>query len=357
MSEKNNAEQISLKEIFLKVKGLFSYLFSKWYIIVIAGIVGGILGYFYSYTQKPVYTATTTFVLENGEQGSGIGQIAGLAALAGVDISGGSNNLFQGDNLFALYKSRAMLEKALLSPNPLDTTELLINQYIRFNELDNVDKKKQNQTKIDFRKDPKTLDRSTLRLRDSLLRSFTQSIAINNLVADKTDKKSTIIKVEIRSKNEDFSKSFNEVLVNKVNEFYIKTKTKKSLNNIAILQHKTDSIKSVLYGNISDAAEAIDVTPNLNPTRQAQRAIPMQRSQISAETNKAILSQLIQNLELSKMNLMKESPLIEKIDEPIYPLPVSKFGKIKGFVLGALFFGFIALTLLSVKKFLSQILR
>jgi Chain length determinant protein. len=357
MSEMNNAEKISLKEILLKLRRIFRYLFSKWYIVLSAGVIGGVLGYFYSYTKDPLYTATTTFVLENGDQGSNIGQIAGLAALAGVDISGGSNNLFQGDNLFALYKSRAMLEKALLSPNPLDTTELLIDQYIRFNKLENVGGQNQNKAKIDFKNDPSLFDRILLRKRDSLLRMYTQDIANNNLTIDKADKKSTIIKVEVKSKNEDFSKSFNEVLVNSVNEFYIKTKTKKSLDNIAILQHKTDSVRAVLNGSISSGAIAIDATPNLNPTRQAQRTIPIQRSQFSAETNRAILGQLVQNLELSKMNLMKESPLIEKIDEPIYPLVVIKLGKIKGFVVGSILFAFFTLTFLSVRKFLLQVLR
>jgi hypothetical protein len=357
MNKINNAEKISLKEILLKLREIFRYLFSKWYIFLISGAVGGALGFFYSYTKDPIYTATTTFVLENGDQGGNIGQIAGLAALAGVDISGGSNNLFQGDNLFALYKSRAMLEKALLSPNPLDTTELLIDQYIQFNKLEPVDGKNKSVAKIDFKIAPAIFDRSLLRQRDSLLRIFTQDISNNNLIVDKADKKSTIIKVEVKSKNEDFSKSFNEVLVNAVNEFYIKTKTKKSLDNISILQHKTDSVRAVLNGSISSGAIAIDATPNLNPTRQAQRTIPIQRSQFSAETNRAILGQLVQNLELSKMNLMKESPLIEKIDEPIYPLPVLKLGKVKGFVIGFILFSFITLALLSFRKFLLQVLR
>jgi len=357
MSEKNNAEKISLKELILKIQGLCGYLFSKWYIIMLIGLVGGILGYFYADRKEPLFTATTTFVLETGEQGGSMGQMAGLAALAGVDLSGGSNNLFQGDNLFALYKSRTMLEQALLSQNPLDTAELLINQYIRFNKIELKNNKAQNQVMIDFKKNPKSLDRPTLRRRDSLLSSFTQAIVNNNLIVEKADKKSTIIKVEIKSHNEDFSKSFNEVLVNTVNEFYIKTKTKKSLNNISILQHKTDSVRSVLNGSISAAAVAVDLTPNLNPTRQAQRTVPVQRSQFSAETNKAILSQLVQNLELSKMNLMKEAPLIEKVDEPIYPLPISKFGKAKGIIIGIILFTFFAVAFLCVRRLYLQILR
>lgn len=348
------SKELTFKELVSLIQDWTRYFLSKWYIFLIVGAMGGAAGYFYAASRKPIYTATTTFVLETGEQSAALGQMTGLAALAGLDISGGSNGLFQGDNLFALYKSRAMLERALLSVDPLDTTELLIHRYIRFNKLD---LQKKNQPIIDFKNDVKTLNPLALRQRDSLLSVFTKKIVDNNLTVDKADKKASIIKVEVKSDDEGFSKSFNEVLVNTVNDFYIRTKTKKSQDNIAILQYKTDSVRAVLNGSISAGAIAIDATPNLNPTRLAQRTIPIQRSQFSAETNRAILGQLVQNLELSKMNLMKESPLIEKIDEPIFPLQVSKFGKAKGILFGAILSCFFLFSYFFIKRLYLKMFR
>ena len=54
----------------------------------------------------------------------------------------------------------------------------------------------------------------------------------------------------------------------------------------------------------------------------------MQRSQFSAETNKGILSELIKNLELSKMALLKEAPLIQIVDQPNFPLRKEQTNKI-----------------------------
>lgn len=346
--------EMTLSDLILLIKNCTIYFLSKWYIFLIMGVIGAGAGYFYARSKDAVYTATTTFVLEAGEQSGGLGQMSGLAALAGLDISGGSNGLFQGDNLFALYKSRAMLERALLSIDPLDTTELLINEYIRFNKLDF---RKESEPSVDFKKDAATLDRTTLRLRDSLLGVFTRKIAENNLTVDKVDKKASIIKVEVKSSNERFSKSFNEALVNTVNDFYIRTKTKKSQDNIAILQRKTDSVRAVLNGSISSGAIVLDATPNLNPTRQAQRTIPIQRSQFSAETNRAILGQLVQNLELSKMNLMKESPLIEKIDEPIFPLDKNSTSKVKMGIIGCIVTILITALVLGIRRFLHSMLK
>src|SRR5690606_823126 len=96
---------------------------------------------------------------------------------------------------------------------------------------------------------------------------------------EKPDKKLSIIKVEVTSPDEVFSKAFNENLVRRVNDFYIQTKTKRSTDNIATLQHKVDSVQAVMTDAIYSAAKVSDATPNLNPTRQVQRLGPAQKAQ------------------------------------------------------------------------------
>lgn len=339
-----NRQDVALKEFVLKIQDWFKYLLSKWYVFVIAGFVGIVLGYFYAGSQRPIYTATTTFVLEAGDPGGGMGQYAGMAALVGIDIGGKSDGIFQGDNLLELYKSRKMIEAALLYPSASDTSKLLIDSYLEINKVRDLWKEKSpNLLKINF----KHMQDSLLqRSRDSIIQRVVGDINKNNLTVGKLDKKLSIIKVDVKSPNEVFSKEFNEAIVNQVNSFYIKTKTKKSLDNIDILQHKTDSVRAVMNGSISVAASIVDATPNLNPTRQAQRLIPTQRSQFSAETNKAILSQLVQNLEMSKMALMKEAPLIQVVDNPIFPLQKTGLSKLIGGAIGGillLILGFVAL--------------
>ncbi|WP_313239196.1 lipopolysaccharide biosynthesis protein [Sphingobacterium multivorum] len=344
MAKLMNKQDVTLKEFVLKIQDWFRYLLSKWFVFVIAGILGIALGYFYAASQKPIYTATTTFVLEGGDQSGGMGQYAGMAALVGIDLGGKSDGIFQGDNLLELYKSRKMIEAALLFPSKSDTSKLLIDSYLQIIKARDLWKEKSpDLLKIDFKN---TQDSLLQRSRDSIIQRVVGDINKNNLTVGKLDKKLSIIKVDVKSLNEVFSKEFNEAIVNQVNSFYIKTKTKKSLDNIDILQHKTDSVRAVMNGSISVAASIVDATPNLNPTRQAQRLIPTQRSQFSAETNKAILSQLVQNLEMSKMALMKEAPLIQVVDNPIFPLQRTALSRIIGGAIGGILFvvlGFVAL--------------
>lgn len=346
-----DSEEVSLKELILKFQEWWRYLSSKLIIILIFGILGGILGFFYGNSKKPVYTATTTFVLEDEKGGGGLGNLAGLASIAGVDLGTGGGGIFQGDNLLELYKSRKMIEKTLLTEVDYQgKKELLIDRYIEINQLREQWGSKGDLLKVNF----KTINN---RLTDSLINQFVDDINKNYLIVSKLDKKLSIIKVDVKSKDEFFAKNLNDEIVRNVNDFYVKTKTKKSLDNIRILQRQTDSVRAMMNGAIFTAAVVADQTPNLNPTRQVQRLAPVQRSQFSLEINKAALSSLIQNLELSKIALLKETPLIQVVDQPVLPLSKEVVGKIKATIIGVILAVIFGLCLLIVRRVFKGILK
>lgn len=353
-------DEISLKELILKIREWWRYLWSKKWTIIIAGIIGGALGLAYSFSKKPVYTATTTFVLESGEKsGGGIAAYAGIASMMGIDLGGGGG-IFQGDNILELYKSRTMIEKTLFSPVDGVGKQPLIERYIEINKMRRGWEKKPELKKLHFTiadLNQKVVDAKTQRLRDSVIGKIVEGIAKGSLSLTKPDKKLSIIKVDVKSVDEIFAKRFNEELVKNVNDFYVETKTKKSLSNVAILQRKTDSVRAVMNGEIYSAAVVADATPNLNPTRQVQRAAPVQRAQFSAETNKAVLGEMVKNLEMSKMALLKETPLVQVVDEPVYPLYKERLGKAKGIVIGGVIFGFLTVFILLLRAVIKNIMQ
>src|SRR5690606_20922390 len=195
------------------------------------------------------------------------------------------------------------------------------------------------------------------RLYEGVITSFTNDIRKNILTIDKLDKNLSITEVNVRTPDEVFSKMFNENLVKAVNEFYIQTKTKKSTDNIAILEAKVDSVRAVMTGAIYSASRVADATPHLHPTRQTQRTAPSQQAQFSAETNNAILSQLVQNLEVARMAQLQEQPLIQLVDTPVYPLPVERVGKAKGIIIGGFLLGFLTLLALIGMKWYQDVMR
>ena len=349
-------DEISLKELFIKLREWYQYLLSKWVVIFIAGIFGGALGFAYAYSQKPVYTAVCTFVLEEGSTGGGnLGQYAGVASMVGIDLGRGGGGIFQGDNIIELYKSRTMIKKTLLSEVDINgEKQLLIDKYIAFNRLREAWSENADLLNVRFRIKP---GGTFSRVQDSIITTVVNDINMNYLKVSKPDKKLSIIKVEVKSKDESFAKALNDQIVKNVNDFYVQTKTKKSLENVAILQQKTDSVRTEMNGAVYTAVAVSDATPNLNPTRQVQRVVPMQRAQISVETNKTILSELVKNLEMSKMTLRQEMPLIQVIDEPVLPLEMNRLGKLKTLILAGMATAFLMIIFLILKKAFNDFLK
>jgi uncharacterized protein involved in exopolysaccharide biosynthesis len=344
----NNSDKISVKELIQELRDWYKYILSKWAVILILSAIGAALGLTYSFVKNPQYKATTKFVLEEEGQSSILGDLGGLVSIAGIDI-GNDKGLFQGENLIELYRSRNMVTNALLTEVENDGKKmLLIDQYIDHNNLREDWEKTSKLKGIKFISSPRS------RTQDSIIEVLVKDINKKNLKVFKSSL-SNIMSVEVTANDEFFAKAFNEALVENVNKFYIQTKTRKTLENLDILQKKSDSVQNIMNRAIYSAAIAVDATPNINPARQAQRVVPVQRSQFTAQTNEAILSELIKNLELTKMKLMKETPLIQIIDSPIYPLEKEKPGKLKCIIIGGFLVGFLTLVVLILKRIFQKI--
>jgi hypothetical protein len=350
----NNIEQneISIKEIIGKVKEWYKYLLSKWLIIGSGILIGGLIGIFYASTQKYKYTAKFSFALEDSQSGGST--YAGIASQFGVDLGGTSaGGVFTGDNLLVLMKSRTMVEKALLtSVNIGGKEQTLAGLYITFNEFQESWKNKPELKDLSFRPGD---DRSKFTLQqDSIIGEFHKSLISNNLSVEKLDKKLSIITVVVTSENELFSKYFTEILVKEVSDFYVETKTKRSVQNVAIMQQQADSVRRELNSAISGVAISADLNPNANSARQVLRA-PSQRRTVDVQANQAIFSELVKTLEMSKITLRKETPLIQIIDKPILPLEKSKLGKRVAGMQGGFLGGIILIMYLVIRRLLQNL--
>lgn len=347
------SDDVTLKDVILKLIQWWQYLLSRWKTIVLAAIIGGVLGIAYSAMTKPQYIATLSFALDDEKSGGSLGAAAGLASQFGFDLgASGGGGAFSGDNLLELMKSRSMVEKTLLLPVVINNKQQTLAQfYISFTQFY---EHKPELNKVSFLPN---VDRAQFTLQqDSVLGTFYNGIVKANLSVDKADKKLNIITVKVTSQNELFSKYFTEMLVKNVSDFYIETKTKKSARNVAILQHQTDSVRVALNSAITGVASSADINPNPNPALQIIR-VPSLRKQVDVQANTAILTELVKNLELSKMSLRRETPLVQVIDKPILPLEKKKFGKIKGFVIFGFVLGFLTTLFLLMRKLLKDALR
>lgn len=348
----NEQAEITIQDIVKIVKEWWGYLLSNYKIILLVGILGGACGLIYSMRKKDIYVATLSFALEDDKSGS-MGGALGLASQFGLDVGGGGSSVFAGANLIELFKSRSMVEKTLLSPVSVKGKNIsLAEMYIQENKWRDAWNKKKEFKNLRF---PANANRENFtRAQDSIMELIYKSLSATGLTVMQKDKKVSIITLEVRSTNEVFSKAFNESLAKVVSDFYIAAKSKKALINMTILQRQLDSIRGELNGSITSVAVANDRTFNLNPALNVKR-VPSVRRQVDVQANTAILTELVKQTELSKVTLRKDTPLIQVIDRPIFPLKKERFGKAKGIIYGGLIGGFSIVAFLVFRKLLKNL--
>lgn len=353
--EVHQTHEMTLKELIQKTNEWVALLKTKWWILVLASFLGCIIGFGYAYNKKISYTASLTFVLEDEKSGgSGLAGALGLVNSLGVDVAGGSlEGAFTGANLMELMKSRRLVQKALLQPiSPQNNKQSLADYYIKITGLGKIWEDNPSLRGIHF--DPLADPNNFTITKDSLLGVLWKRIIAKNgvLSVSQKDKKISIVTVESKSEDEQFSKIFAETITQVVSDFYVETRTKKAKQNFEILQRQTDSVRQELNMAITGVAIANDNTYNLNPAFNILRT-PSTKKQIDVQVNTAVLTQLIPNLEMAKVSLRKETPLIQIIDTPILPLMKEQPGKIKTMIL----FGLISSTLTVLVLILGELLK
>lgn len=352
------SDEITFKDLIQKINELFRFLRSKWLIIAFTGIIAGGIGLGYAWIRKPVYKAVVTFALEDDKpSGGGLSSALGLASSLGFDLGGSAGGAFSGANLIELMKSRKMVDKALLNPIKVGNDSITLAD--RLIEILGKRKKLEEQ-KIWIGKSLfyKQSNQEKFSLKqDSLLAVLYQSVTEENAILNvyQKDKKISIITVEVKTVDELLSKLFAESIVKEVSQFYIETKSRKARNNVAILQKQADSVRNELNQAITGVAVVSDNTFNLNPALNVNR-VPSSKRQVDVQANTAILTQLVTNLELAKVALMKETPFIQLIDQPILPLKKEKPGKLKSLILGGLLGVFMSALYVLLSRYFKQMM-
>lgn len=347
-------DEITVKDLILKVQELIRYLKTKWLVIILCGILGGGLGIVASIMKRPMYVATLSFVLEENSKGGGLGNYAGIASSLGFDLGGGGNSgIFAGDNIIEFLRSRLMVENALLKPVTINGRQTnLAEYYIQINDLRKRWEKNPRLANVHY---PAGQDRASFTLvQDSILSELHEVILKRNMSVAKPDKKLSFINVSCMSPDELFSKTFTELLVQEATRFYVETKTQRSKVNVDYLQAKADSIMRLLDKKTYSAALAQDL--NLNPARSVATVNTelVTRDKVVLQT---MYAEVVKNLELSRMNMAQETPIIQVVDRPILPLKKERLSIPRGVATGVFAGVFISILLLLAMRVYRGIMR
>jgi uncharacterized protein involved in exopolysaccharide biosynthesis len=138
---------------------------------------------------------------------------------------------------------------------------------------------------------------------------------------EKKNKKSTIITLEVVSGDQVFSKTFTEELLKQTSDLYIDIKTGNLSRSINKIQQKADSLQNSLTGIYQKSFQAENATKLYNVNSSLR--INTSQTEIAARdktVSSTLYAEVVKNLETLKLSLINQTPVIQVLDTPKYPL-------------------------------------
>ena len=316
----DQTKTVKLADVLDSLIRFLAYLVrnSKLAVLLIAITSTISLGYYF--LQKPAYEGTVTFILEEKSGGMG-GGLSGLASQFGLDIGSlsGNSGMFSGDNILDILKSRSIIEKALLSK--VDSSKgsnsiTMADLYLDFSHLRSKwEGKSQELANISFTNLADGRQHSLVQ--DSVLYVVYDKLFKKHITVERLNKKGSIIKINTVSANQVFSKIFTERLLTETKKLYIDVKTGISVANVARLEARADSLMKALNSKSYQSATMQIVDAN---SAYKSATVPGEVSQRDKMVNYAIYTEVMKNLEASRMALANQTPAIQLLDYSRYPL-------------------------------------
>ena len=302
----NYNDEITVKQLFVILIDYKNYLLSKYKQILIFVLFSFVTAYILISQKEDSYTATMTFVVEANSNSSFGGPLGGLSSQLGLNLGqfmGSGSNTYSQENVLELIKSRSVITASLLNTHIIDNKKtLLIDYYTLTNDFN-----------------PRLVianEKNTFKI-DSLSSIVWEHIINEDNITIEISKFSNIISLSYTSANQIFAKAFVDELINETTNQYIKHNTNQAVATLDFLQERADSIFNELeiaeeqYADIKDVNERIiKASGRLNELRLLRKV----------EVLNTMYVELVKNLELSKLTMLKNTPLIYIIDRPILPL-------------------------------------
>jgi hypothetical protein len=316
----NKDDYYSLSEIVNSARAFLRYLLRRWWMFLLVGVLALLFGYTYFIKQKPKYEAVSTFILEDKTSGGG-GGLAGLASQFGLNIASmsGGGNIFSGDNILNILKSKNVVERVLLTPVQPTDNFTLADSYLQFTGIKRSWQNKPSLANISFA----NLTQSLSPLQDSVLNLIYERLKKGNLSVDRTSKQGTIIKVSVVAADRVFARLMTERLIEEASKMYLDIRVGNAVSNIKQLENKADSLL-LLLNNKSyrvAASQLLDINPGIRTA-----AVPVEIANRDKTVLATLYAEVVKNLEASKLLLSQQTPVIQVLDRPSFLLDDHKKG-------------------------------
>jgi uncharacterized protein involved in exopolysaccharide biosynthesis len=312
----NYNDEIQLRDILIKLSEYKAYLFSKKFTIVSVSVIFFVFGIIYALSSDTKYTAELTFVVDDQTlRGGNLGAMSGLANQFGFDVGGSSSTTFSQNNILEFLKSRGVVEATLMQNRKVNNKEdLLIEHYLHLNKIKDLWRANKDLNSVSFH-------RILTQDNDSVSGAVWMNIIEDKLVVKLQSDEANIINLSYTSVSEEFAKSFVEALIEQMSKMYITHQTAQTNNTLDFLSSRSDSVFIELESAEEELAKVKDINQRIVKASGRLKELQLMRN---VEVLNTMYLEILKNLEVSKLTLLNQTPIIQIIDKPILPLKVDE---------------------------------
>lgn len=317
-------DEITLKELILKVKEFYEEVIHYWWIIALCCVFT--LGYFLflAFTTPVKYEAELTFML-NDEAGGGA--IAGL--LGSFGFGGSSGQSINLEKMVELAQSRVILNEVIFDEITIENrNDYLANHIIRVYDLHEKWGKSENEKMHNFlftHDDISAFDRTEGTAYKYILKLITKDLISTNI------EETGIVELKSTTEKESISLHFTNELFDVLSSFYLDKSIEKQLATYKNAKSKTDSVATMLANAEYSLAAFQQKNRNLSLETAKLQEQRLARAVLRLST---VYAEALKITEQTKFALDNATPFVQVIDRPLIPLKKVRKSKIKAVLLG-----------------------
>lgn len=306
--------------------------------------VGGMLGLTLAYFKKPRFKAEITFAIDEQKEQNNRSHFSEFSEQLGLGSIDGGHVFSSIGNIQELIRSRVLIEKTLRKKVPVRPSFTFADFYI--DSCGFKDKWLSHSNFPDFRFTKTVSDTNEILFGNSLISNIYKTILSENIKIDIKGKNTSITAVTCESRHPVFSKYFLESLLSEVTTYYIESRTERSRTNLSIIEKRADSVQKAYLEALYGRASFQDA--DLNVIRQTF-SVPAEKKQTDIQILRAAYVELSGNVETAKTSLMNNTPVIQILDQPVFPLEIIRKSLLRQFVLFFMISSILVLVIFSVR--------
>ena len=321
-SNKVSDDEITLKDIILKIQDWFSIVWPHRKNIIIYSLAIGLLTALYTkFIAKPTYS--TSYQLFFEEESGGMSGAMRLASSFGFSL-GGTGGATSSVTVQEYLTSRDNIAKAMVAK--LDSGRLVDRYYAKALKKDK-----------EFAEEYSSKFGTNQRYTDSVLTEITIALNEEHLGAS-MDEETGVVSFSVNFKDEGFVYDLSNQLIANTEEAFIDWKKEKSQDAVDAFQGKVDSLEMAIDATLRRLGEYEDQNNSLVSSVDKMKRM---RLTIDMEALKVAYGEYIKGLEMSKAELMNLEPPFKYFDAPTYPLKKEKGSAAKAGIFGSVITGFL----------------